>query len=232
MELTKEELVETVETSAQKASAKAAAKAVKAAIRSERKRAEKAAAQAAKRAAKSAQKAAVEAALKNANNGGDITQQQMEGGVHGEHDASDIQSVGGAVQSKYLNKAIKRAAKRAAKKQALAQLKGQLEALSGETQAVGQLVKSFADAPRRGGPILDGVGRGELFASQGRQGGGDGQVAKSERDQRIEVLEKQYESATSAAEKQNVGFELTKLRLEKSHEQADQSLPIRFFEGL
>lgn len=209
MELTKEELADQIAASTKKA--------VEDARKAEAKAAKKAAKAEAKKAERKLQKAAEEEILarlaqKNANNGGDITAQQEQDGVTAEHDADDIQSVGGKPDPKYVTKALKKAAKKAVKKQALAEVKGQLEALSAETQSVGQLVKSFANRPRSGGPVLDGIPRGLYAASEqrlaeGQNGAGESQVIKG--------LEEQFEKSTDALERQRLGFELTRMKLAK-----------------
>jgi hypothetical protein len=209
MELTKEELADQIAAStkkavadAQKAEAKKAAKARKAEAR-----------KAERKAQRTAEKALyAQFAQKNANNAGDITVQQMEDGVNGEHDADDIQMVGGKPDPKYTAKALKKAMKKAAKKQALAEVKGQLKALSAETQTVGQLVKSFANRPRSGGPVLDGIPRGGLFAaSENRLGDGP----QGGPDRVIKSLEDRIEKSSDALERQTLGLELTKMRLSK-----------------
>lgn len=210
MELTKEELADQIAASTRKA--------VEDARKAEAKQAAKAEKSAAKKAERKLQKAAeqelfAQLAQKNANNGGDITAQQEQDGVGGEHDAADIQSVGGKPDAKYMNKALKKALKKAAKKQALSEVKGQLKALSAETQTVGQLVKSFANRPRGGGPILDGIPRGGVFAaSEDRVG----DVQKgSDSEKLIKSLEERQEKSNDSLERQQIGFELTRMKLAK-----------------
>jgi hypothetical protein len=213
MELTKEELAAEIAASTQKAVADA--------HKAEAKKAAKAKKAEAKKAKQKVRKAAereilAQFAQKNANNDGDITAQQEKDGVGGEHDASDIQSMGGKPDPKYMNKALKKALKRAAKKQALAQVKGQLEALSVETQTVGQLVKSFANRPRGGGPVLDGIPRGQFAANEQRVG----EVTKGDDTEKlIKSLEERQEKSNDSLERQQIGFELTRMRLAKEAEQ-------------
>ena len=210
MELTKEELAEQIAASTKKA--------VEDARKAEAKQAAKTARAEARKSERKLRKAAErelfsQLAQKNANNGGDITAQQEQDGVNGEHDADDIQMVGGKPDAKYMNKALKRAMKKAAKKQALSEVKGQLKALSAETQTVGQLVKSFANRPRSGGPVLDGIPRGGVFAANEQRVGNGSQGSDS--DQLIKSLEERQEKSNDSLERQQIGFELTRMKLAK-----------------
>jgi hypothetical protein len=139
-------------------------------------------------------------AEKNANNGGDITEQTMNGQVHGKHDASDVGSVGHGVNSQYRNKSKKgKAAKAQAEKldQALA------------------LIQKMAATPRSGGPVLDGQARGAGFSPASESRLGD--VTKGAVDE-IAMLEEKLAKSTDTMEIDQVSRELTLARLRKGHE--------------
>jgi len=123
-------------------------------------------------------------AEKNANNGGDITQQQEESGVHGKHEANDVNSVpnGGHVDGQYVNKEKKGNKDKALK--ALVAEQGE------KLVAVGELLEKMARRPRSGGPVLDGASRGAFPASEGRQ---SESVAKGAGDPELERVEKEIE---------------------------------------
>lgn len=123
-------------------------------------------------------------AEKNANNGGDITHQQEESGVHGKHEANDVNSVpnGGHVDGQYVNKEKKGNKDKALK--ALVAEQGE------KLVAVGELLEKMARRPRSGGPVLDGASRGAFPASEGRQ---SESVAKGAGDPELERVEKEIE---------------------------------------
>jgi hypothetical protein len=202
MELTKEELAEAIDASVSKA--------VKAEVSKQARKAAK--------AAKKARKAAKAEAKKNANNGGDITVQQMKDGVNGQADADDVNVAGGAVQDRFVNKS------EADEADPMAQaLKEQLEAATeaiteqGETlKSLGEQFQKFAKRPRTGGPILDGQARGTFPAAETRLG--DGSASEGDTAQLIKSLQERYEAESEPLRKQDLGFQLTQLRLRQAHE--------------
>ena len=158
-----------------------------------------------KKAAKMAAEEAAEAE-KNANNDGDITAQQEEAGVNGETDAANIQSVGGSVDSQYVNKG-EGEGDESEPDPAMKKIEDGLEKLSKQ-------VEQFSKRPRSGGPSLDGQARGVAPAAEGRQG----EVTKSEGDV-IESLTKALADETNPVVKDELGRKLTYERLVRMHEQ-------------
>ena len=158
-----------------------------------------------KKAAKMAAEEAAEAE-KNANNDGDITAQQEEAGVKGETDAANIQSVGGSVDSQYVNKGEGEGGE-PEPDPAMKKIEDGLEKLSKQ-------VEQFSKRPRSGGPSLDGQARGVAPAAEGRQG----EVTKSEGDV-IESLTKALADETNPVVKDELGRKLTYERLVRMHEQ-------------
>ena len=158
-----------------------------------------------KKAAKMAAEEAAEAE-KNANNDGDITAQQEEAGVKGETDAANIQSVGGSVDSQYVNKG-EGEGDEPEPDPAMKKIEDGLEKLSKQ-------VEQFSKRPRSGGPSLDGQARGVAPAAEGRQG----EVTKSEGDV-IESLTKALADETNPVVKDELGRKLTYERLVRMHEQ-------------
>jgi hypothetical protein len=176
--VTKEDLASFINES----SGAAAVVAVKAALKAERK------AEKAKMKAKmKGKKPPFMQAEKNANNGGDITQQQEEAGVNGRHPANDINSIpnGGHVDGQYVNKE-----KNGKKDKALKEVEGLLKSQGEKLGEMQELVTKIARRPRSGGPVLDGASRGAFPASEGRQ---NEAVAKGAGDPEIERLEKEIE---------------------------------------
>lgn len=204
MELTKQELADTIAASTQEA--------VKAALDAERK--------ADKKARKQAKKAEEQAA-KNANNGGDITAQQLKDGVSSEQDADDIQVVQGKVDPKYANKSEGEQPQGDESTEVLKAMQDQLKAVTDTLGSLGEQVQKFAKRPRQGGPVLDGQARGTFPAAEARLS----DVAKSDEDessQLIKSLEQQFEDAKksgNAIAVSDFGNRLTHARLMQAHEQ-------------
>ena len=121
-------------------------------------------------------------AEKNANNGGDITAEQENSGVKGKTDAENVNSVGGPVDSQYVNKE-----KPAKKDKALKQL---VEAQAAELGEVKGLLEKMAKRPRSGGPFLGAASSGAFPASEGRHSEA---VAKGEGDPELESVIKEIE---------------------------------------
>jgi len=150
--------------------------------------------------------AAVKAlAEKNANNGGDVTQADLEAKVTGESAANDVAVVGAPVDSRFT-------AKEAATED-VADLRKEL----GDVKA---LLEKMAAKPRAGGPVLDGIARGAYPASEGRQ---SEDVAKSAEDAEIERLEKSLEEALSqkgpeaVQRASTISYDLTRRKLLQGH---------------
>ena len=178
--------------------AESSTKAVKAALKAERK------AQKAKAKAKAKMAPPFEPkAEKNANNGGDITEQTMRGDVKGEHPAEDVNAVGGSVNSEYINKEGKKDKK-------------VLKAMQEQLASIGETVQKMAARPRSGGPVLDGQARGAFPASEGRVGD---TVTKSAEDLDIERLTKSLAESKDGMERDQISRELTLKRLTQAHEQ-------------
>ena len=156
-------------------------------------------------------------AEKNANNGGDITAEQENSGVKGKTDADNVNSVGGPVNSEYVNKEEKAGKKDKALKELVAVLKTQGEALAG----VQDKVTKMAARPRSGGPVLDGANRGAFPATEGRQ---TEAVAKGAGDPELETLMKEIElvktrpGADNAARLSDLEQRATYRRLVNAHE--------------
>jgi len=151
-----------------------------------------------------------EMAEKNANNGGDVTQQTMEGQVHGEHEANDVNSVpdGGHVDSQYVNKQKK--SKKNDLEKALAKVVAPLQ---------DQISKAMA-RPRLGGPSLDGQARGAFPASEGRltaatKGVGDPEIERLEKALETELGKSGFDARDRASQ---LGAQLTLERLRKAHQ--------------
>lgn len=177
-------------------------------LKAERKAESKAEAKQAKKAAKKAKKQ--EKAVKNANNGGDITAQQMQDGVNGEHDADDVEAVGGKVDPKFINKSDGES------DQALKSIQDQLKATTEQLASLGETVQKMAKRPRAGGPVLDGQARGVFPAAEARTG----EVSKGEGDEQtqlIKSLEEQYNQAIDPLRKQELGYRLTHERFRQAH---------------
>src|ERR1700677_1503644 len=126
--------------------------------------------------------AALLKAEKNANNGGDITREQEEAGVKGENKANDVNSVGGPVDSQYVNKE-----KTGKKDKAIKQL---VEAQAAELGEVKGLLEKMSKRPRSGGPFLGVAASGAFPAAEGRH---SESVAKSAEDAELEPLLKEIE---------------------------------------
>ena len=116
----------------------------------------------AKKAKANAKKQPPWMAEKNANNGGDITAEAMASSVHGQHDANDVDAVGGSVDSRYVNKDSKKQAK---KDKALKSINDTLAQL-------GQTVQKMANKPRSGAPYSTGKLVGQEFLPPARPGSG------------------------------------------------------------
>ena len=138
---------------------------------------------------------------KNANNGGDITEGEMERQVHGTHDANDVGAVGHGVQSQYRNKKSKKNDKA-------------MKSVESKLESVETLLAKMAGRPRTGGPVLDGQSRGAFPASEGRT---TEAVAKGADDE-ITRLEKSLNDSNDAVYRDQVSRELTLARLRKGHE--------------
>ena len=144
-------------------------------------------------------------AAKNANNGGDITEQAMRSAVGSAHDANDVNSVpdGGHVDGQYVNKESKKDKKA-------------LKALTEQLASVSDVVTKMANSPQRGGPVLDGQARGDGFtpASEARH---SETVTKSEDEVKIETLQKQLDDSNDPMVRDQVSRELTLARLRDAH---------------
>jgi len=156
--------------------------------------------------AKKAKKA--ERAEKVSNNKGDVTDGELQDAVHSTHEANDVAAAGGPVAGRYKN------AKKGKK------LEKQIAALAEAQKTTNELVTKMATAPRRGGPILDGIARGAYPANEGRQS----EVAtKSEDESKIETMEKQLheELAQKGPEAANrasaTSWQLTRAKLRQGH---------------
>jgi septum formation inhibitor MinC len=178
--------------------AETSVKTVKAALKAERK------AQKAKAKAKAKAKMAPPfepKAEKNANNGGDITEQTMRSGVKGENPANDVNAVGGSVNSEYINKEGKKDKK-------------VLKAIQAQLTAVSETVTKMAQRPRSGGPVLDGQARGAFPASEART---SETVTKSAEDLDIERLTKSLDESKDPMARDQISRELTLKRLTQAH---------------
>jgi hypothetical protein len=171
--VTKEDLASFINES----SGAAAVVAVKAALKAERK------AEKAKMKAKmKGKKPPFMQAEKNANNGGDITAEQENAGVKGKNEANNVDSVGGPVDSQYVNKE-----KSGKKDKAIKQL---VEAQAAELGEVKGLLEKMAKRPRSGGPFLGAAASGAFPAAEGRL---SESVAKSAEDAELEPVLKEIE---------------------------------------
>jgi hypothetical protein len=171
---------------------------VKARLKAEKK-AEKKAAKEAKKAAELAAASSdetVDEAEKNANNGGDISAADIK--PKSEQDADDVNSVGGAVNSEYINKGLETA----------------FETITKELGEVKGLVTRMGQKPRSGGPVLDGTPRGSFPAEGGRH---SETVTKSESGEMIERLEKELEDTKDPQQAADLRLRITRERLYEAH---------------
>lgn len=143
--------------------------------------------------------AAVERLTKNANNGGDITEETLRSGIVGESASNDVETVGGKVDSQYVNKGTET---------------DEAAALRKEVDELKETVRKMAQRPRAGGPVLDGIARGAAAASEGRHGEN---VAKSAEDGEIEHLEKAFAEAKDPYSREAIGERLSYARLVRAH---------------
>ena len=151
-----------------------------------------------KKARKAAQREADEAeAVKNANNGGDISEADIK--PTKETDADDVNAVKGEGDEP---------------EPAIKAVNDQLETLTKSLADVTELVTKIAKRPRAGGPSLDGQARGVSPAAEGRQG----DVTKSAEDNDIETLEKSLADEKDPLMKDELGRKLTYARLVRLHE--------------
>ena len=145
-------------------------------------------------------------AEKNANNGGDITEQAMRGDVHGAHDANDVNSIpnGGHVDGQYVNKQGK---------------KGKtIKGLASSVDELKTLVSKMANAPRPGGPVLDGQARG-AGVSPASEARFSETVAKGlEGDPEFVRLEKALAESKDPMERDQLSRQVTLRRLTRGHE--------------
>ncbi len=150
---------------------------------------------AAQKAVKAERKAMQKKAAKNANNGGDITAEDMERTAGAAHNADDLKAVSGATHSmKKESKAFK--------------------SIQTQISALDEKLAKIAARPRAGGPVLDGQARGSFPAAEGRLTEG---VAKSAEDQEIERLEKAVEVSRDPSVVEQLSRQLTLARLTKAH---------------
>lgn len=148
----------------------------------------------AKKVAKQAKKAA-KVVPNSANNDGDTTPGEMEGEVHGTHKANDLRAVPDS------RKVVKgKSAKKAAVKKQIADL----EALVLSTN---EAVTKMASTPRSGGPVLDGIVRGNFLATEGRM---SNEVTKANAEPaEITQLRKAVAEAKDPMEKDRLSRELS-----------------------
>ena len=139
---------------------------------------------------------------KNANNAGDITEQEMDRQVKNGGDANNVGAVGHGVNSQYRN------AKKGKKNDKA------MKAVESKLESVETLLAKMAGRPRTGGPVLDGQSRGAFPASEGRT---TEAVAKGADDE-ITRLEKSLSDSNDAVYRDQVSRELTLARLRKGHE--------------
>ena len=141
-----------------------------------------------------------EGAEKNANNGGDVTHEHMEGQVHGEHPSNDVNSIpdGGHVDGQYVNKETK------------GNKKGGARRLLKAVEENNELLKKSLQRPRSGGPVLDGQPRGAFPASEGRT---SGDLAKGTADGEIDKLQKSVEELQTRSRIGGPEGELAKIQL-------------------
>lgn len=139
--------------------------------------------------------------LKNANNGGDISEQDI-------HDNGKINTLDDA-----LTVAGEHHPEAGVTKEQQDVTK-QLKELSDQVGQLGGLVTKMAQQPRRGGPILTGqLPAGLGAAVEGRQG----EVAKSAHDQEIEQLTKQLDKTRDPNEIQHLTSQITIKQLANAH---------------
>jgi len=205
MELTKSELAEAIVAGAQEV------------LKAQREQDE----QTAKEQRKAAKKAAKAEAKKNANNGGDITAQQLKDGVGSEQDADDVGCVQGAVDSKYVNKSEGEQSQGDEGTAVLKAMQDQLKAATEQLGQLGEQVQKIAKRPRSGGPVLDGQARGAFPAAESRMS----EVTKGDEDestQLIKSLEAEFQAAKEKGDPiaiSDLGNRLTHARLMQAHEQ-------------
>ena len=143
-------------------------------------------------------KKAQKLAQKNANNGGDITEEEMIDQVHGHTRAWKVNSVGGKVKAEYR-------AKKGLDAKKLAKM--------GKTIAeFNSAVAKMSAMPRSGGPVLDGQARGIFTGAEGRTS-----ATKSGPAANIERLSKELATATDPARKEQLSIELTYEQLRQAH---------------
>lgn len=200
--VTKEELFTEIATAAKGAAKQAVEEFARTARKQARKEARK-------------QRKAAERATKNANNGGDISAEEMERQVRGHASASDVNAIpdGGHTDMQYVNASNDpRGSASKGGKDGKA-----LKAIAAQLRETRELVEKMASRPRSGGPILDGVVRGAFPASEQRSV--EGPVAKSATQAEIERLEKAIEATTDPVRRDEFGQQLTYQRLLQAHEQ-------------
>jgi len=151
-----------------------------------------------------------------AENGGDISEGDIK--PTSTHDADDIQSVGGSVDPKFVNKGAGDDSGALQK-----QVADQLETLTKGLSDVQEMVAKFAKRPRSGGPALDGRPRGIAPAAEGRFG----EAAKGVDDGELETLQKSYDEAATPLEKERIGEELTKAQLTRAILNGEFGVPRR-----
>ena len=148
---------------------------------------------------KAAKKRKEEEAEKNANNGGDISTEDVK--PTSEHDADDVQSVGGSVDPQYVNKGTE-GDTNADMDPAVKQVADQLGELTKGLRSVEETVAKIAKRARPVGPSLDGQARG-LAPDEGRLG----TVAKAE--DHIEELKKALDAESDPLRKSQIAEELS-----------------------
>lgn len=152
--------------------------------------------------------------LKNANNGGDIS----EGEIHDNGTVNEDLALPGAGTTrpgvtKQAQDEQDDVTKQAGQDQQ--DVTGQLKALTDTVGELGGLVAKMARAPRGGGPILTGqLPAGLQAAGEGRQ---DGAVAKSGEDQEIEQLSKQLSETRDPVARDRISMALSQRKLAAFH---------------
>lgn len=139
---------------------------------------------------------------KNANNHGDITEQEMERKVKNGGDSNNVGVVGHGVNSQYRNKKGKKQDKA-------------MKSVENKLASVETLLAKMAGRPRTGGPVLDGQPRGAYPASEGRTvetvtKGAEGEITR---------LEKSLAETNDPISRDQISRELTLARLRKGHEE-------------